>query len=383
MTMHLRDVPTPALVLDRDVLARNTARMTNHVAARGLRLRPHMKTAKSIDVARYALAGNFGGITVSTLTEAEYFAGHGITDLLYAVSIVPDKLDRVAALLRRGITVTVIVDSPIVAAAVAAYGAASGDVFPVMIEIDVGEARGGVHPESTALLDVGAALRGADGARLRGVMAHAGQSYAARSIAGVAAIGADEARGALLAARRLREAGIECPEVSVGSTPTALHGPVFEGVTEVRCGVYMFGDLFQAQIASCMVEDLAVSVLATVIGHRRDPDRIVIDAGALALSKDRSTAGMPLDAGFGLVLDERGEPPRALLRVDRVYQEHGVVEIPDPDLLAAFPIGTRVRVLPNHVCMTAAMYDRYHVVASSDVLLDTWGRCNGWSTATG
>ena len=383
MTMHLRDVPTPALVLDRDVLARNTARMTSHVGARGLRLRPHMKTAKSIDVARYALAGNFGGITVSTLTEAEYFAGHGITDVLYAVSIVPDKLDRVAALLRRGITVTVIVDSPVVAAAVAAYGAARGDVFPVMIEIDVGEARGGVHPESTALLDVGAALRGADGARLRGVMAHAGQSYAARSIAGVAAIGADEARGALLAARRLREAGLQCPEVSVGSTPTALHGPVFEGVTEVRCGVYMFGDLFQAQIASCMVEDLAVSVMATVIGHRRDPDRIVIDAGALALSKDRSTAGMPMDAGFGLVLDERGEPPRALLRVDRVYQEHGVVEIPDPDLLAAFPIGTRVRVLPNHVCMTAAMYDRYHVVGGGDVVLDTWGRCNGWGTAAG
>jgi len=383
MTMHLRDVPTPALVLDRDVLARNTARMTSHVAARGLRLRPHMKTAKSIDVARYALAGNFGGITVSTLTEAEYFAGHGITDLLYAVSIVPAKLERVAALLRRGISVTVIVDSPIVAAAVAAYGAAHGEVFPVMIEIDVGEARGGVHAESKALLDVGEALRGTEGARLRGVMAHAGQSYAARSIAGVAAVGADEARGALLAARRLRDAGLHCPEVSVGSTPTALHAPVFEGVTEVRCGVYMFGDLFQAQIASCMVEDLAVSVLATVIGHRRDPDRIVIDAGALALSKDRSTAGMPLDAGFGLVLDERGEPPRALLRVDRVYQEHGVVEIPDPDLLAAFPIGTRVRVLPNHVCMTAAMYDRYHVVASGDVLLDTWGRCNGWGTAAG
>ncbi len=378
MTMRLADVATPALVLDRARLAYNTARMTAHVAARGLRLRPHLKTAKSIDVAGHALADNFGGITVSTLTEAEYFAGHGITDILYAVGIVPDKLDRVAALLRRGITLTVITDDAAIAAAIAAHGAALGLRFPVMVEIDVCEARGGVHPASAALLDIGRALAGADGAELVGVMAHAGQSYAARSTQAVADIARGEAESAVLAARRLREIGLPCPVVSVGSTPTVLHGPMVEGATEARCGVYMFGDLFQAQIGSCRIDDLAVSVLATVIGHRRDPDRLIIDAGALALSKDRSTAGMPLDAGFGVVMQCAGRVPALLLRVDRVYQEHGVIEIANPTLLNAFPIGSRLRVLPNHVCMTAAMYDRYLVVDGNDEVRDTWHRCNGW-----
>jgi D-serine deaminase-like pyridoxal phosphate-dependent protein len=378
VTMRLAEVPTPALLLDRDRLARNAARMTAHVAARGLRLRPHLKTAKSIDAARYALAGNFGGITVSTLTEAEYFAGHGIGDILYAVGIVPDKLDRVAALLRRGVNLTVITDDAAVAAAVGARGAALGVRVPVMVEIDVGEARGGVHPASAALLEIGHALTASEGADLVGVMAHAGQSYAARSTEAVAAVALDEADSAVLAARRLRGIGLACPVVSVGSTPTVLHGPVAPGVTELRCGVYMFGDLFQAQIGSCALDDLAVSVLATVIGHRRDPDRLIIDAGALALSKDRSTAGMPLDAGFGLVVDAAGRPLAAPLRVDRVYQEHGVIELADPRVMASLPIGSRVRVLPNHVCMTAAMYDRYLVVDGDGAVRDTWHRCNGW-----
>ncbi len=378
MTTRLADVPTPALILDRVRLVANTGRMTAHVAARGQRLRPHLKTAKSIDAARHALAGNFGGITVSTLTEAEYFAGHGIADILYAVGIVPDKLDRVAALLRRGVALTVITDDAAIAAAIAAHGTALGLRYPVMVEIDVGEARGGVHPASAALLDIGRALGGSGGAELVGVMAHAGQSYAARSTGAVAEIAVDEANSAVLAAHRLREIGLECPVVSVGSTPTVLHGPVVEGVTELRCGVYMFGDLFQAQIGSCRTEDLAVSVLATVIGHRRDPDRLIIDAGALALSKDRSTAGMPLDAGFGVVMQCAGRGLALLLRVDRVYQEHGVIEIANPALLASFPVGSRLRVLPNHVCMTAAMYDRYLVVDGGDEVHDTWHRCNGW-----
>ncbi|MDP9096547.1 MAG: hypothetical protein M3N26_08365, partial [Pseudomonadota bacterium] len=169
--------------------------------------------------------------------------------------------------------------------------------------------------------------------------------------------------------------------VSVGSTPTALHGPVVEGVTEIRCGVYMFGDLFQAQIHSGEIEDLAVSVLATVIGHRRQPDRLIIDAGALALSKDRSTAGMPFDAAFGMVIDIAGLPQTPVLRVDRVYQEHGVIDVADPSVLDTFPVGSRLRVLPNHVCLTAAMYDRYLVVDGSDIVRDTWYRCNGWGEA--
>lgn len=306
---------------------------------------------------------------------------NGITDILYAVDIVPDRLDRVAALLRHGLRLTVITDDAATAAALGAEAAALRVRVPVMIEVDVGEGRGGIHPGSDAVLEIGRALAASGGAELVGVMAHAGHSYATRSIDGIAAITANEGRSAVFAATRLRAIGLPCPVVSVGSTLTALHGPVIEGVTEIRCGVYMFGDLFQAQIHSCAIEDLAVSVLATVIGHRRDPNRLIIDAEALALSKDRSTAGMPFDAGFGLVADIASAPHTPTLRVDRVYQEHGVIELADPGLLEKLPIGSRVRVLPNHVCLTAAMYDRYLAVDGDDTVRDTWARCNGWGEA--
>lgn len=381
--MRLDRLPTPALVLDLGRLRANCARMTAAVTGRGVRLRPHLKTAKSIDVARAALEGNFGGITVSTLNEAEYFAGHGITDILYAVGITPDKLDRVAALQRLGVRVRLVVDDPGVAAAVAERGAQMETVFHVMVEVDPGEARGGVPWESDALIAIGRALDEGDGTELAGIMAHAGHSYAARDLASVAAVAEDERRQAVGAAQRLRAAGLPCPEVSVGSTPTALHAESADGLTEVRAGVYMFGDLFQAQIGSCAVDDLAVGVLATVIGHRRDKGTILIDAGALALSKDRSTAGMPLDAGFGLVAPAAGGAPIPGLTVDRVFQEHGLIRSCDgAPPFDALPIGSRVRVLPNHVCMTAAMYDRYHVVdeAGPDPLAiaDVWDRTNGW-----
>ena len=108
--MALFDIETPTLILDRSALERNTSRMTARFAARGIRLRPHMKTAKSIDVARLAISGNFGGITVSTLREAEYFARHGITDITYAVGIIPQKLGRVIDLVRQGVRVSIITD---------------------------------------------------------------------------------------------------------------------------------------------------------------------------------------------------------------------------------------------------------------------------------
>lgn len=381
MSLYLREAPTPSLVLDRGILARNTAAMTAHVAARGVKLRPHMKTAKSIDAAHLALAGNFGGITVSTLTEAEYFAAHGITDMLYAVGIAPDKLDRAAALIRRGVHLTLITDDAPTATAIAARGEALGIVFQVMIEIDVGEARGGVHPDSPDVLEIGRALHSAAGAKLAGVMAHAGHSYAARSLEAVAATARAEADMAVRAAQRLRDAGMDCPEVSVGSTPTVLHGPTVPGVTELRAGVYMFGDLFQSAIGSCTDDDIAVSVLATVIGHRSGPDRLLIDAGALALSKDRSTAGLPNDPGFGLIRLESGEAPPARLHVARAYQEHGVILVEDKALMAQFPVGTKLRVLPIHSCLTAAMYNEYLVVDGSDAIVDTWHRCNGWGPA--
>lgn len=379
--MTLSDIETPSLVLDRLALERNTERMTQRFKTLGPRVRPHMKTAKSIDVARYALAGNFGGITVSTLKEAEYFASHGITDITYAVSIIPEKLPRLAKLLDRGIKVTAVTDRVTVAEQLSSSAVELGIVLDTLIELDSGENRAGVLAESDDLLSVGRALNDLPGTRLEGVLTHAGHSYQGRSIAEIRQFAEHERWCAATAAERLRSAGLPSPVVSVGSTPTAVHGQSYDGVTEIRCGVYMFCDLFQSEIQSCSQEDIAVSVLATVIGHRPDINSALIDAGALALSKDRSTGapGLAEDAGYGFVMDVNATRRIDRVRVGHVYQEHGMLVSDGPFPFDQLPVGSRVRVLPNHACMTAAMYEGYHVVAGhDDSAMEFWPRVNGW-----
>lgn len=164
----------------------------------------------------------------------------------------------------------------------------------------------------------------------------------------------------------------------MGSTPTALHGKNYDGITEVRCGVYMFGDLFQSEIGSCSQGDIAVSVLSSVIGQRRPENRVLIDAGFLALSKDRSTANTPHDVGYGRVADIAGTLGLGDVTVVGVHQEHGMVEGRTPLPFDRLPVGARVRVLPNHACITSAAYDRYHVIDGSDEVVAVWPRCNGW-----
>ena len=371
---RLSDLATPCLLLDRAKLQRNLEIMAAAVGRHGVALRPHMKTAKSAAVARLATVGQAGGITVSTLAEAEYFAREGFRDILYAVGIVPAKLDRAAALRRAGVDLTVVTDDPDAAAAVSAHARATGATHRVLVEVDCGEHRGGVAPESDTLIAVGRAL----GPHCAGVMTHAGHSYSCRSIAEVEAVAEIERRAAVVGAERLRALGIPTPIISVGSTPTALHARSLAGVTETRPGVYMFQDLFQVQIGSGAPESMAVTVLASVIHRRAAENSVVIDAGGMALSKDRSTASAPRDYGFGLVLDERGRQTFGDAIVARANQEHGVVTAPTPLPLDRLGVGTLVRVAPNHVCMTAAAYDRYHVVDGYDAVIDVWPRINGW-----
>ena len=378
--MKLSDLDTPNLILDRSVLARNVDAMNQRAQSLGVRLRPHMKTAKSVEVARLALGAAVGPITVSTLKEAEYFADAGYTDILYAVGIVPSKLGRAAALRRRGVDLAVVTDRVDIARAVSAHCVQLGIDLDVLIELDTGEHRAGLIPDDPRLLELGRALYELPGLSLRGVLTHAGHSYQCRSIEQVQAVAEHERSASVAAAERLRSAGLPCPVVSVGSTPTAVHARNLDGVTELRCGVYMFGDVFQSEIHSCGRGDIAVSVLASFIGHREDLDCALIDAGALALSKDRSTAaeGLPEDIGFGLVMDAQARERIGTVHVSRVFQEHGLLSSHGPFPFERLPVGSKVRVFPNHACLTAAMYDRYQVVEGGGEVIAAWSRINGW-----
>ena len=369
--MNLADLPTPCLVLDRAILARNIRVINSALARLNVPLRPHMKTAKSIDVARMATAGQPGGITVSTLAEAEYFLAHGITDILYAVGITPQKLDQVCKLNASGGQIIVITDDPGMADTIAAQPSPPR----TLIEIDSGEERGGVHPDSDRLLELAARL----GDCLTGVLTHAGHSYAGRSVRDMARIAETERSTVTRAAARLRNAGYTIGIVSAGSSPTARHAENLAGVTEIRAGVYMFGDLFQAEIETHGMDSIAMTVLTSVIGRRldRSPGRILVDAGGLALSKDRSTDATPHDYGYGLALDIDGKRRFGNAIVCKAYQEHGVIDL-DPAHPIDLPIGAKLRIAPNHVCMTAAAHDRYFVVDGEQEVVAIWNRVNGW-----
>ena len=378
--MQLSELDTPTLILDRDILVRNIEAMARRAQELGVRLRPHMKTAKSVEVARMVLGAAAGPITVSTLREAEYFADADFTDILYAVGIVPSKIARVAALRRRGVDLAVVTDRMDVARAVSERCVAEDIRLGALIELDTGDGRSGLAPDDPRVLELGRALHALPGLALRGVLTHAGHSYRCRTIEQVQAVAEHERAATVEAAQRLRAAGLPCPAVSVGSTPTAVHARHLHGVTELRCGVYMFGDVFQSEIRSCGQGDIALSVLASVIGHREDLNCALIDAGALALSQDRSVGadGLPEDVGFGLVMDEQARERVGSVHVSRVFQEHGVLGSRGPFPFERLPVGSRVRVFPNHACMTAAMYDRYHVVAGCDRIIAEWPRVNGW-----
>ncbi len=370
-TMQLEDLPTPCLVLDRGILARNLERMSLGIHRHnGVSLRPHMKTAKSADVARMAVAGEAGGITVSTIAEVEYFAARGFRDITIAVGTTPARLDRLGALFSSDIRLNVITDNVETAAAIAAH---SGS-FRVLIEVDSGEARGGVSPDGPELIAIGRAL----GEKLLGVLTHAGHSYECRTVDEVKAVAEQERLAVTTGAERLRTAGMKCEVVSVGSTPTMAHVERMEGVTEARPGVYMFGDLFQAAIESCTRKDIAVTVLASVIGCHPGTNRILLDAGALALSKDRSTATTNQDAGYGLVWDIDGKPSFGECVIEKAYQEHGVAKGDRQLPFGALHVGAKVRVAPNHSCLTAAAHDRYYVVDGTREVIAEWDRVNGW-----
>jgi D-serine deaminase-like pyridoxal phosphate-dependent protein len=349
--------------------------MREKVRQLGVTLRPHVKTSKSIEVLRVLAGGADVSITVSTLAEARYFFRHGVTDILYAVGIAPVKLPEIASLIRAGCKLRIILDTFEAADAVGAFVEAEGVPIEVLIEIDSDGHRAGVAPADPLLVGIGARL----GDSLAGVMTHAGASYDCRTRGEFEAMAEQERARTVDSAERLRAAGLACPIVSVGSTPTLHYARRLDGVTEARAGVYAFGDLVQAELGTCQIGDIAVGVLASVIGHNRQHGRVLIDAGFLALSRDRGTADLPIDWGYGAVCDPVSGAVVDGVTVSSTNQEHGIITALSGEIdFDRFSVGSRVMILPNHACATAAAYDRYFVTDSSERIADVWERVNGW-----
>jgi len=374
----LGELETPAALIDVQRMRRNIDRMQHRLDALGVRFRPHVKTSKCLPVVQAQLAAGARGITVSTLKEAEQFFAAGINDIVYAVCIVPGKLAQVLALRRRGCDLKILTDSVEGAQAIVRFGREHGEAFEVWIEVDVDGHRSGVAPDAEALLDIAELLQ-AGGMRLGGVVAHAGSSYDHDEPEALRRIAEQERAGTVHAAERLRQAGWPCPVVSIGSTPTALSAQSLSGVTEVRAGVYVFFDLVMRNVGVCSMEDLSLSVLTTVIGHQADKGWAIVDAGWMAMSRDRGTQKQKRDFGYGQVCDETGTPIEGFV-LEAANQEHGIVARQggaDMDVARRFPLGTRLRILPNHACATGAQHPAYQAVLPGGEV-QTWPRFSGW-----
>lgn len=356
-TRTLHELPTPALLVDLDVLESNLRAMAERARALGVALRPHVKTHKCVEVAERQRALGARGITVSTLYEARVFAEAGFEDITWAF---PLPLSRVgdAARLASRVALGLTVDSP---AAVDALEAA-GAPFRVWLKVDCGYHRAGVDPRSGAAPSLARRLHESPTLSFQGILSHSGHAYGARSDEEAAAVAEEERAVMAGLAERLRGSGIDVPGVSVGSTPSMTRARDLSGVTEARPGNYAYFDRTQVELGSCAVADCALTVLACVVSAGAG-GRAVIDAGALALSKDAGPAWAP--SHYGRVLpDLAGGEAGPDLRVSSLSQEHGILDGP-----AA--VGARLRVLPNHSCLTAACFDACHAVRGQEVV-DTW-----------
>ena len=372
----LESLFTPCLLLDEARLETNIARVADHAARLDVTLRPHFKTPKCLEVAEKLLQRNATGLTVSTLREAQVCLDAGFTDLFYAVELAPAKMGAVVDLIRRGANLSCLIDSHRAVDMVS--DRAGSMVIPLLVALDTDGYRCGVDANSEEILHICRRIVQADNLLFRGLMAYAGASYHCDTPAAKSDVMRQQLSAALVVGDRL---DVECPVISLGSTPAFMSSTELPGATEVRGGIYTFQDLFQAGRGHCSISDIALSVLTRVISIQPERNRFFVDAGGLALSKDRATAGQDFDAGYGLVCDTQSANPIGDWIVSEVHQEHGIVTSRSGAALdfAEIVLDGLYRILPNHSDMTAAAYDEYHVIDSEARVIDCWWRFNGWA----
>lgn len=373
--MELETLKTPSLVLDINRVRRNAARMSERVRNFGANLRPHVKTHKCVEVARIQTDGHTGAITVSTLAEARHFAAHGFRDITYAVPVEPGKFAEVIELSRACERLALITDSEDVPRRLDEAARRAGVILDLYLKVDCGYHRCGVEPDSPASFEIPRQITDAANLNFAGILTHAGHSYHARSAEERLAIARQERDVMNELAARLRAAGIDVPVVSIGSTPTITAVDHLDGISEARPGNYIFFDAFQATLGSCSFDDCALTVLAAVVHRDRARRKVVLDAGAIALSKDRGPVEFDPACGYGRVLDLEGNDLN--LRLESLSQEHGAFVVPDEATLDFLKVGARVRVLANHSCLSAAQHTHFHVL-ESDRIVDAWEIDRGW-----
>ncbi|QTH40145.1 alanine racemase [Cohnella sp. LGH] len=346
------ELETPAVVVDLDVLDRNLRHTAELARQAGVKLRPHFKTHKSVWIAQEQMRNGACGITVAKLGEAEVLADAGIADFLVAFPIVGEaKLGRLARLMERA-NVIVSTDNVQVAQGLSDLGGSLGKVIKLYIDVNTGLNRCGKEPgeETAQLVQEIAKL---PHVRVIGLMTHGGFAYGKKTPEQVREAARVEAEGLVRTKQLLAQSGIHIEEISVGSTPTSKYIADVEGVTEIRPGAYVFGDIAQLAIGVITPEECAMHVVATVVSTPRK-GTVIVDAGSKTFSSDVS-AHVP---GYGTSRDFAG------VYVEKLSEEHGNVHVPEG---IEFEIGDQLVFLPNHCCTTTNLHNELQGVRENKV----------------
>lgn len=373
--MQLETIKTPSLIVDFERMKRNAERTTARAKELNVALRPHVKTHRCLEIARLQTEGNFSGIMVSTLAEAHFFARGGFSDITYGVPVEKGKFAEAIEIAKTIENFAVITDDAETVEELNKKAKAENAKLDVFLKVDSGYHRCGVEPDSAEAFEIPQKISDSGHLNFAGILTHAGHSYHAdtpEKLLKTAQEERDKMRGL---AEELRSNGLEVPTVSIGSTPTMSAVDHLEGITEFRCGNYIFFDAFQATLGSCRFEDCALTVLAAVVHRDARRNKIVVDAGAVALSKDRGAAEFDPNCGYGRVLDLNGNDLN--LRVCQLSQEHGEISVPDEKIFNRLKVGSRVRILANHSCLTALQHSHYHILENEQII-DRWEINRGW-----
>lgn len=362
------DLPTPCLLIDKEIAEDNIRMMQERADSLGLKLRPHIKTHRMPYYAKLQVEAGACGIACAKIGEAEVMADAGIKDIFIANEVIGvDKYERLRELHRK-IHVRIGIDNKVQLAQMEQVFEGEATPLEVLVEYEVGEVRTGVVTDEQ-LKDLVEAIKSCKNVVLKGIFSHEGHTYKADNIEDCCAKAKIAYERTVRAADIIRSMGVDLDTVSIGATPSVMNGDYYEGVTELRLGTYVFFDVGQSKAISDF-SHCAATVLASVISKPQD-ERVVIDAGAKALVSQNRPTGICATNGFGAIKGAEH------IVIDNLFDEHGVIN--NAEFRDSLEVGDKVEVIPSHICPTVNLYDKAYLVSEGKVICELPIECRGKS----